>query len=82
MDMSKPKTVEISVARPEGWEDLHQDLVAERAIAAGWSYEVVRDDGTLVVIAVDLPEEYERLSVRTVVKEAITPFYQKLVRGM
>lgn len=65
----------VALRRPPGYEDVHAELVLEDAMAPGWPWELMRDDGA-VVAALDRPEGYERTSAATIVREAVRPTWQ------
>lgn len=71
--MSQISPVVITLKRRHGYEDVHADLVIEDAMRPGWTYELLRDEGTAVVIAIDRPEGYEKLSAAGLAKEAVDP---------
>ena len=70
---SVPSRVLVALKRPADYFDVHPQLVAEDAVRPGVGWEVVRDDGPEVIIALDRPEEYERTAAKAVAAELVAP---------
>lgn len=70
-----PQSARVLVAlkRPADYFDVHPELVAEDAMRPGQGWELVRDDGAEVVVALDRPEEYERVAAKVLVAEMVAP---------
>ena len=69
--MSSDRRVLVVLKRPPGYEDVHPELVTEDALCEGWAWEILRDEGTAVVVAIDRPEGYERSSAAGLAREAV-----------
>ena len=78
--MTSANRVEIRIARPIGYDDVHPELLAEDAMREGWPYEVVHDHGAVVVVSVDRIEGYERAPLKAVATDAIKASWQQHLR--
>lgn len=63
----------VALKRPADYSDVHPELVVVDAMREGAPWELIRDDGEEVVVAVDRPEEYERAAAKTVAAEMVAP---------
>ena len=63
----------VALKRPADYFDVHPELVVEDAMRPGFGWELIRDDGQEVVIALDRPEEYERSAAKTVAADMLAP---------
>lgn len=63
----------VALKRPAGYSDVHPELVVQDALRENAPWEIVRDDGAEVVVALDRPEEYERASAKSVATEFVLP---------
>lgn len=63
----------VALKRPQGYEDVHPELVAVDALnhSDPWPHEVVRDAGAEVVIALERGEDYEDVPASDLAQEAI-----------
>lgn len=74
----------MALKRPPGYKDVHTELVVDDAMCLSWTWEILRDEGAAVVVAIDRPEGYERSSAADMAKEAIKetrPTWSVLKRG-
>lgn len=69
--MTPDRRVFVALKRPPGYEDVHAELVVEDAMRQDWPWELLRDEGTAVVVVIDRPEGYERSSATEVAKGAV-----------
>jgi len=63
----------VALKRPADYFDVHPELVAVDAMREAAPWELIRDDGEEVVVAVERPEEYERVAATTVAAEMVAP---------
>lgn len=75
MPMPAPR-VFVALERPADYFDVHPQLVAEDAMREGAPWELIRDDGREVVVALDRPEEYERSAAKTVAEDLVLPTWK------
>lgn len=75
MSESGCRPVLVAIGRPEGYADVHQELVVCDALHPEdpWPHEIVRDDGREVVIALERLEGYEDEEGVVLAHEAIKP---------
>jgi len=81
---SRPASVCGIEGRPTGYEDVHAELGVEDAVTPDWRWELSRDEGAAVIVAIDRPEGYERAPGLEVVREAdraTWPTWSVLNRG-
>lgn len=72
MQVPAPRVL-VALERPADYFDAHPQLVAEDALRDVAAWELIRNDGREMVVALDRPEEYERVAAETVAAEFILP---------
>ena len=70
---SSSSRVFVALKRPAGYFDVHPELVAVDAMREGSPWELIRDDGTEVVVALDRLEGYERVAAKAFAAEMVAP---------
>jgi len=58
LSMNRDRQVFVELRRPTGY--LHAELVIDDAKHPDWPWELIRDEGAAVIVAIDRPEGYER----------------------
>jgi hypothetical protein len=73
MTASSPSRVVVALKRPADYLDVHPELVVQDALRENAPWEIVGDDGSEVLVALERPEEYERVSAKSFALEYVLP---------